>query len=132
MRAMSILRAFSPKRLVSRLSVRARIIAIILIPVVGFLANGAAYVSGEHGVDRAVEDVNRATAFADASREFKTAVGTIQAAARGFAVRPRASDLQTLGDAQTVATAQFSAIRQLSENDGESNLGAIERTLGRL
>jgi methyl-accepting chemotaxis protein len=132
MRAMPILRAFSPKRLVSRLSVRARIIAITLIPVVGFLANGAAYISGEHSVDRAVEDVSRATAFADASREFKTAVGTIQAAARSFAVHPRASDLQTLGDAQAVATTQFGTIRQLSDNDRESNLGAIERTLARL
>jgi methyl-accepting chemotaxis protein len=76
--------------------------------------------------------VGRATAFADASREFKTAVGTIQAAARSFAVHPRASDLQTLGDAQAAATAQFAAIRQVSETDRESNLGAIERTLGRL
>ena len=43
MRAMppSALRVFSPKELIPKLSVRARILAITLIPVIGFLANGA-------------------------------------------------------------------------------------------
>jgi methyl-accepting chemotaxis protein len=134
MRVISLpaLRALSPRRLVSKLSVRARIIAITLIPVLGFVANGSAYVSGEHGVDRAVESVNRATSLADASREFKSAVGTIQAAARSFAVYPRSSYLQTLSDAQAVATAQFNAILQLSDSAGETNVAAIERTLARL
>jgi methyl-accepting chemotaxis protein len=129
---LSILRALSPRRLVSRLSVRARIIAITLIPVLGFLANGVAYVAGERGVDRALTSVERATSLADASREFKSAVGAIRAAARSFAVHPRSSYLQTLSDAQAVATAQFTTILQLSDSAGESNLAAIERTLARL
>jgi CHASE3 domain sensor protein len=129
---LSILRALSPRRLVSRLSVRARIIAITLIPVLGFLANGMAYVAGERGVDRAVTSVERATSLADASREFKSAVGAIRAAARSFALHPRSSYLQTLSDAQAEATAQFTAILQLSDSASESNLAAIERTLARL
>jgi methyl-accepting chemotaxis protein len=130
--SLPVLRALSPRRLVSKLSVRARIIAITLIPVLGFLANGAAYVSGEHDVDRAVESVNRATSLADASREFKSAVGTIQAAARSFAAYPRSSHLKTLSDAQAVATAQFGAILRLGEGAGQTNVTAIERTLARL
>jgi methyl-accepting chemotaxis protein len=130
--SLPFLRALSPRRLVSKLSVRARIIAITLIPVLGFVANGGAYVSGEHSVDRAVESVNRATSLADASREFKSAVGAIQAAARSFAVYPRASHLQTLSDAQAVATAQFDVIVRLSDGAGQTNVVAIERTLTRL
>ena len=102
MRAMplSVLRVLSPRQLIPKLSVRARIIAITLIPVIGFLANGAAYVSGESDVDRAVDSVRQATSLADASREFKSAVGAMKAAARSFAVQPRSSYLQTLGDAR--------------------------------
>jgi len=132
MPATSFLNLLSPRKLVSRLSVRARILAITLIPVLGFLANGAAYVSGEHSVDRAVDDVKQATSLADASREFKTAVGTIQAAARSFALQPRPSYLQTLSDAQAAATARFATIRALDGSDAETNLAAIERTLTRL
>src|SRR5258708_10646060 len=130
--SLPILRALSPRRLVSKLSVRGRIIAITLIPVLGFLANGIAYVAGEQGVDRAVDSVQRATSLADASREFKSAVGAIQAAARSFAVHPRSSYLQTLSDAQAVATAQFVVILQLSDDTGQTSLAAIERTLARL
>src|SRR5262245_62380168 len=43
----SILRILSPRRLISKLSVRARVIAITLIPVLGFLAIGIAYIAGE-------------------------------------------------------------------------------------
>jgi methyl-accepting chemotaxis protein len=132
MRAMPIPRALSPKRLMSRLSVRTRIIAITLIPVVGFLAIAAAYVAGMNGVDRAVEAVRQATALADASREFKTAVGNIKSAARGFAMHPQSSYLQALGDSQAAATSQFTIIRELGGNDREANLDAIERTLARL
>jgi methyl-accepting chemotaxis protein len=129
---LAILRALSPRRLVSRLSVRARIIAIALIPVLGFLANGIAYIAGERAVDRAVESVERATSLADASREFKSAVTAIKAAARSFAVQPRAAYLQTLGEAQTAANAEFVNIMWMSGDGAQSNLAATERTLTRL
>jgi methyl-accepting chemotaxis protein len=78
----SFLRNLSPRRLISKLSVRTRVIAITLIPVLGFLATGAVYLAGERDVDRAFDSVGRATALADASREFKASVGAIQGAAR--------------------------------------------------
>jgi methyl-accepting chemotaxis protein len=121
----------SPRRLLSRLSVRARIIAITLIPVLGFLANGAAFIAGEQEVERAFDSAKRATALADASREFKNTAGAIQAAARSFAVRPRSAYLQSLSDAQSAA-GQFVAILQLSGDAPQDNLAAIERTLARL
>ena len=79
----------SPRRFISRFSVRARIVAITLIPVVGFLANALTFSGGEREVDTALDTLRQATAAADASREFKGAVVTIQAAARSFADHPR-------------------------------------------
>src|SRR5262249_22102389 len=127
----SILRIASPRRLILKFSVRTRIAAITLIPVLGFLANGIAYVSGERAVDQAVDSVRQATSLADASREFKSAVGSMQAAARSFALRPQASYLQILSDAQAAANAEFVNIQLLSGGQ-QAKLDVIERTLVRL
>jgi len=129
---LSILNALSPRQMIARLSVRARVVAIILIPVVGFLANGFAFLSGERQVDGAFASVRQAASLADASREFKSAVATIQVAARSFAEHPRSTHLQTLADSQRTATTQFAAIRQLSGAQDQTSLEGIERTLTRL
>jgi methyl-accepting chemotaxis protein len=128
----AVMRAISPRRMVSKLSVRARVLTIILIPVAGFLANGASFLAGERKVDTAFDSVRQAGALADASRDFKSAVTTIQTAARAFAEHPRATYLQTLSDSQQAAAARFGLIRQLSAGDDRSYLDAIERTLTRL
>jgi methyl-accepting chemotaxis protein len=51
------LRNFSLQQLISKLSVRSRIAAIAVIPVVGFLANGVAFTGGETAVGNAFESV---------------------------------------------------------------------------
>ena len=110
-----ILHNLSPRRLISQLSVRARIIAITLIPVLGFLANGVAYVAGEHEVDRAVDSVERqrrSPTPAASSRARPAPSRPPRAASR--CGRDRAY-LQTLSDAQAAAAAQFVAILQLSD-----------------
>src|SRR6202030_1934702 len=59
---MFIIRAFS------KLSVRARIIVLGVIPVIGFLANGIAFTVGDVEVGRAFDSVHRYSQVADASR----------------------------------------------------------------
>jgi methyl-accepting chemotaxis protein len=122
----------SSRRFISRFSVRTRIVAIALIPVVGFLANALTFIGGEREVDAALDTLRQATAAADASREFKGAVVTIQAAARSFADHPRPGYLQILSSAQDAATAQFARIRQFSVGQDRSNIDAIERTFVRM
>jgi methyl-accepting chemotaxis protein len=129
---LSSLRAIPQGRTISRLSVRARVAAIILIPVVGFLANGLAFIGGEHKVDLAFDSVQEASALADASREFKSAVVTIQIAARSFAEQPRSRYLQVLAEAQAAAGTQFALIRQFTTDKDQFNLEAIARTFARL
>jgi len=54
-------------RLLPALSVRARIAALALIPVVGFGANAVTYMSSEHEVAAAFEGVRDFGALADAA-----------------------------------------------------------------
>ncbi len=126
------LRAISPTRFISRFSVRARIVAITLIPVIGFLANGLTFAGGEREVSTALASVKQETEGADASREFQRAVVTIQAAARSFADHPRPGYLQTLSDALSAATTHFAVIQSLGNGNDQTNLGAIERTFARM
>jgi methyl-accepting chemotaxis protein len=75
-------------RMIAKFSVRTRIILLAMIPVVGFLANGVVFVTGENEVESAFKTVERATDLADTSREFMTALITMRADARDFAARP--------------------------------------------
>src|SRR5262249_3724873 len=61
-----------------------------------------------------------------------SAVTAIKAAARSFAVQPRAAYLQTLGEAQSAANAEFVNIMWMSGDGAQSDLAATERTLTRL
>jgi methyl-accepting chemotaxis protein len=65
-------------RLLTSISVRTRIIVLALIPVVGFVANGLTYVSGETDVGNAFETVQHSAKLAGASRDFKSAIGALQ------------------------------------------------------
>jgi len=74
-------------RLVRRVGrLRSRIIILALIPVIGFVANGITYISGEDEVARAFTTVDRSHELAEASREFKIAIAVMRIAAKDFAV----------------------------------------------
>src|SRR5882724_4855289 len=71
-----------------RLSVRARIIGLAIIPVIGFFANGIAFTVGESEVDDAFASVKRASGVADASRDFKSGLATMESASKDFVAQP--------------------------------------------
>jgi methyl-accepting chemotaxis protein len=75
-------------RLLTSISVRTRIVVLALIPVVGFLANGLTYISGEGDVGTAFDTVKHSTALADASRDFKSAVAAMQITVKDFGANP--------------------------------------------
>jgi methyl-accepting chemotaxis protein len=70
------------------MSVRNRIGALALIPVLGFLTIGFSYMSGEREVQGAFDTVRQASLLSDASREFKDAAETMRSTAHDFAMRP--------------------------------------------
>ena len=82
------IRKFSPARLISRVSVRARIIIIAMIPVIGFLANGLEFRSAQSEVEDAFQSAHQAAEVAEASREFKLALTAMRMSAKEFAARP--------------------------------------------
>jgi methyl-accepting chemotaxis protein len=97
-------------RHVGRMSVRSRIIVLALIPVVGFLANGMTYVSGEEEVGQSFKTVNRAHELAEASREFKIAIAAMRIAAKDFAVSPHGTLIDTFIQSHESANADLNVI----------------------
>ena len=57
----------SPRLLISRVSVRTRIIALAIVPLIGFLANGVAFTSGKTEVDAAMDALKARMAEAGTS-----------------------------------------------------------------
>jgi methyl-accepting chemotaxis protein len=96
--------SFPPfRRFRMTLSVRARIAVLALIPVVGFAANGLNFMSSEHAVERAFDSVRRAATLAEASRDFKGALATMQTSARDMATRPARELIKDFEDAYDIA-----------------------------
>jgi methyl-accepting chemotaxis protein len=113
-------------------SVRTRIAALALIPVVGFLANGIAYMKGQTEVGRSFESVKQAAGLADASREFNGAVATMGNAARDFVGRGRRDQIAAYQAANTLAMEKLKAIAARTEGDGAKDIPRFERMIQRL
>ncbi len=87
----------------SKLSVRARIIVLGVIPVIGFLANGIAFMVGDVEVGRAFDSVHRDTRVADASRDLKTGLLIMRAATTQYVARPSDKEVADFTDGQELA-----------------------------
>jgi methyl-accepting chemotaxis protein len=109
----------SATQLLSGVSVRTRIIALALIPVIGLLASGIAYWSGESEVGRAFDTMKRASDLADASHELKNAVAVMRIGARDFTTRPTEDQIKLFLSEHARAEQQLEKI--------ESALGDEER-----
>jgi methyl-accepting chemotaxis protein len=107
-------------RLSTSISVRARIVAIALIPVAGMCVIGLVYLSGEREVAAAFERVQRASALADASRELRLALADMRISVRDFAQRPSEDVIKEFNRALELALGSI----QIIETDGS----AEERT----
>jgi methyl-accepting chemotaxis protein len=87
----------------SRLSVRARIVTLAVIPLVGFLGIGVAYLVGDSEVGRAFDSVHNDTAVASASRDLKAGLLMMRAASTEFVARPSDEQVKDFDDGQQLA-----------------------------
>src|SRR5271163_3631708 len=87
----------------SRLSVRARIIVLGVIPLIGFVATGIAFVTGDAEVGRAFDSVKRDTEVADASRDLKTGLLMMRAGSTQFVDNPSDAEVKYFDDGQMLA-----------------------------
>ncbi len=102
----------SLSRLIRALSVRARILLIALIPVLGLAATGVSFMTGEREVADAFERYRRADATADASHSLKEAISKMRIAARDFTTDPGDDVLQEFESANKQALDKLAFIEQ--------------------
>ncbi len=110
-------------RLIGSLSVRTRIIVLTVIPVVGFLANGLTYVSGESDVGSAFQTVRKSVDLADASRDFKSALAQIRLVVKDFTVAPSTDLVTKFALAHATAMRSLDTIELATGRDAESVAG---------
>ncbi len=91
------------RNIFSKLSVRSRIVVLGVIPVIGFLANGIAFLSGDGEVGKAFDSVHRNTEVADASRDLKTGLLMMRAATTDFVAHPSDAEVKDFGEGQRMA-----------------------------
>src|SRR5437660_1794965 len=115
----------SPARLIFRVSVRARIVAIAVIPVIGFLANGIAFTSGETEVDGAFASALQAAALADASRDFKVALTAMRMSASEFAAQPAYDLVNRYGASHDSALKSLDTIDAATDPDERGDIGTL-------
>lgn len=111
------LRSPKPSRWLGALSVRSRIVLLVLIPVAGFIANGASYVSGEREVGDAFERYRRAVLTAEASHSFMEAINQMRITARDFAAAPSDELVDAFEAANALALRKIEIIDNSIDDD---------------
>ncbi len=107
-------------RLISSVSVRARIAAIALIPVAGLILNGFTFVASERDLEAASSQARHADALADASTEYQRALMSLRITARDFASTPTDDLVKAFSDQAD------RALRQLDEMEISANVDSWE------
>src|SRR5690348_1509452 len=116
-------------RVMTGVSVRTRIVVLALIPVVGFLANGIAYFSGEADVERAFTTANRAYELAEVSREFRTALISLRVRTRDFVGRPSDDLMHSFEVAHETAVRTLGTIENAVDKPTRQKLAPLKTQL---
>ncbi len=106
----------------SSLSVRARIIVLGVIPLIGFIANGIAFMAGDIEVGRAFDSVHRDAEIADASRELKNGLLSMRNATTEFVAHPSDTEVKNFGTAQGLA---MRSLDRIAASLGDSDQDVI-------
>jgi methyl-accepting chemotaxis protein len=119
-------------QLIASVSVRTRIIGLALIPVLGFVANGGTFISGQTEVNGAFENAATAAALADASQDFKVALAQLQIAAKDYVAQPSDQRMKDFEAIQTLTTKNFNRIAVAANNMQQDDIAQIRQKLGEL
>ena len=119
-------------RRIGTLSVRSRIVVLALIPVIGFLANGITYVSGEGEVGHSFATANHSRELADASRDFKISVAAMRIAAKDFTVSPHGTLVDDFLASQNSANKSLDVIEKSIRGRRADDLAALRQSLAGL
>jgi len=103
----------------AKLSVRARIVALGVIPIVGFLAYGIVYITSDLEVGRAFDSVHRDDAVVDASSDLKAGLLAMRVATVAFVAHPADEEVKSFADGQELAMRSLDRI--------EATLGSTQQ-----
>jgi methyl-accepting chemotaxis protein len=117
-----------PSRLLTKLSVRTRLIVLALVPVIGFLGNGWTYIAGQSAVDEAVGIVLSSHELADASRDFKIATAAMRISVKDFARGPGARQ-ETFEMSQAAASRSLDVIEAAIGESIANDVAQLRRSL---
>ena len=90
----------SISQLFAKLSVRARIVALGVIPVIGFVAYGIAYMASDNEVGRAFDSLRRDNSVVDASSDLKAGLLAMRVATISFVAHPSNGEVKNFADGQ--------------------------------
>ena len=113
----------------STLSVRARIVALGILPVAGFLAAGAAFLTGDREVAHAFDSVTRNTVMADASRDLKIGLLMMRAASTDFVAHPSDAEVKNFNDGQAMAMLCLQRIEAALDGASEDAIAPLRITV---
>ncbi len=116
-------------RIFSKLSVRARIIVLGVIPVIGFLANGIAFVSGDAEVGNAFDSVHRNTVVSDASRDLKTGLLMMRASTIEIVAHPSDAEVKDFDEGQDMAIRSLDRIQSTLNSSEQDTITPLRITV---
>jgi methyl-accepting chemotaxis protein len=120
------------QRLAPTLSVRARIAALALIPVVGFVANGLNYLVSEQAIGQAFEAVGRSNDLSDASRDIRSNLEAIRYVAKEMAIHPGPALVRSFNEHLQVTIRSLEAVQKNGDPEDTRTIPHILRTVSGL
>jgi len=128
MRFMRLSFPFSPlARQLTSFSVRTRIVVLALIPVVGFLANGLTYFSGESDVATSFETVKHSAGIADTSRDFKSAIASMRIIVKDLSANPSINLVVSFQQAHALALQSLDTIAASIDSRHADNIVGLRK-----
>ncbi len=108
---------------------RVRIIVLGVIPVIGFVANAIAFVSGDAEVGRAFDSVSRSSVVSNASRDLKTGLLMMRAATIEFVAHPSDAEVKDFEDGQEIAIHALERIEQMLPSSQQDTVTPLRITV---
>jgi methyl-accepting chemotaxis protein len=111
------------------ISVRNRIIAIAVIPVIGFLTNGIAFTAGETDVENAFLSVQHASVVADASEGFKAGLAAMRIGLRDFIADPNQASMAAFDAGSRQASQSLDTIKNSVSEAERRGLSSLSKSI---
>ena len=116
-------------RFMPSLSVRARIIILAVTPLIGFTVIGFSFVSGERAVEHAFESMKTASSVAEASRDLRSNINSLRAAAKEFSAGGGQDKIGDFEERYIRAQIGIKLIEQSKEIADQKQLGVLNSRL---